>query len=146
MPIIPNYYRVLTHPRARREEISFIIYITNNITALFIAIPSYTQDYNHHFFFFFFPLPFPFLDPTYFSIFMISFCRWSYCFCNNYCHSSSNCSFFVFIFNSIAYARNFFVCLFSIKTPEISYYLLILFLSMNYMYLSLSCYCLFLTN
>lgn len=74
---------------------------------------------------------------------MISFCLASSCFCRNYSHSVSSCYFLVLIFSSMASLRSFLVCLFSINTPEISSSLLMRFLSMNYMYLSSSCSCLF---
>lgn len=91
----------------------------------------------YHFFFFFF------LAPASFSIFTTSLILAISCFCKNYYHSWSNCSFFDFIFSSIASALSFFVCLFSSNTPEISYSLLIRFLSINSIYRSSSCYCLF---
>ena len=95
------------------------------ITKIFIV--NFMMLMIYHFFFFL-----PFLAPASFSILMIYFCFAIYCFCRNYCHYWSNCSFLVFILSSIASDLNFLVCLLSNKTPEISSSLLILFLSIYY--------------
>jgi hypothetical protein len=98
------------------------------------------QSDSNHFFFFFFLLA------ASFSILMISFCFWSSFALTNSSHSSSNCIFLVFMFKSIASLLSFLVCLLSNNTPEISSYRLIRFLSMNSIYRSSSCYCLFLMS
>lgn len=118
-----------------------LIYFLYSIYAkLFLFSQLLYLYYHYHFFFFFF------FAPAYFYIFIISFCLLNSCFCRNYCHYWSNCYFFVFMFNSIASLLSFLVCLFNKSTPDMSYSLLIRFLSINYMYLSSSCYCLFFTS